>query len=112
MLSRAKNYPTAIPESTTLIVTNYTGDLIAPALKKYVACTNVFKGDANAQEGDGDCQSAMQAVNTGKLNKVLPGSEVFVEASGFKSGYTYELTVAALDYEGYQSAHTFYVTVK
>ena len=112
MLSRAKNYPTEIPESTTLIVTNYTGDLIAPALKKYVACTNVFKGDANAQGGDGECQNAMKAVNTGKLNKVLPGSEVFVEASGFKSGYTYELTVAALDYEGYQSAHTFYVTVK
>ena len=112
MLSRAKNYPTEIPSSTTFIVCNYTADIIAPALKKFIACTDVFKGDASAQAGDGDCKSALQAVNQGNLNKVLPGSEVWVDASGFKSGYTYEMTVAALDYEGMQTARKFYVTVK
>lgn len=113
LLSGAKNYPTVIPASTELILTNYTGEILAPAFKKYVACTNVFKGSDSAQDGNADCTSALQAVNESeKLNTVLDGSVVKIAAKGFKAGYTYELTIAALDYEGQQTARKFYVTVK
>ena len=111
-LSGAKNYPTAIPATSTFVLTNYTGEIIAPALKKHVACTNVFKDSDSAQDGNSACLSALQAVNQGDFNKVLDGSTVFVEATGFQTGYTYEIAISALDYEGMQTTRKFYVTVK
>ena len=113
LISGAKNYPTVIPASTDLILTNYTGEILAPALKKYVACTNVIKNGESAQGGNADCKSALTKINDGEdLNKVLDGSVVRISAEGFQAGYTYELTIAALDYEGQQTARKFYVTVK
>lgn len=113
MLSSAPNYATEIPAQTDLILTNFTGEILAPAFKKYVACTNVFKNGASAQGGDSNCTAVLKAVNGGEnLNKVLDGSVVRINGVEFQSGYTYELTIAALDYEGEQTARQFYVTVK
>lgn len=112
LCSSAKNYATGISSSTYFVLTNYFGEIIAPALKKHLACTNVFKGTASAQGGDAACKSALEAVNKGDLNKVLPGSTIFVSASGFQAGYVYELALSCLDYEGYQSTRKVYVTVK
>ena len=113
MLSSAPNYATEIPAQTDLILTNFTGEILAPAFKKYVACTNVFKNGASAQGGDRNCTAVLKAVNGGEnLNKVLDGSVVRINGVEFQSGYTYELTIAALDYEGEQTARQFYVTVK
>ena len=112
-LSTVKNYPTVIPTATELILTNYTGEILAPALKKYVACTNVFKSNVSAQGGNGACRSALKAVNGNvDMNQVLDGSVVTISVDGFQSGYTYELTLAALDYDGKQTARKFYVTVE
>ena len=109
-LSEVKNYPTKVPANTTFVLTNYTYELIAPALKKYVACTNVFKDAKSAQGGDADCISALQAVNAGEyFNKVIDGSNVFIPAEGFRSGYVYEIAISALDYEGMQTTRKFYV---
>ena len=113
MLSSAPNYATEIPAQTDLILTNFTGEILAPAFKKYVACTNVFKNGASAQGGDRTCTAVLKAVNGGEnLDKVLDGSVVRINGVEFQSGYTYELTIAALDYEGQQTARQFYVTVK
>ena len=69
-----------------------------------------------AQSGDATCQTlADYANNTENLfNTVISGKNlevVFAPKAGFE-GYTYEITYAAVDYNGYNVARKFYVTVK
>ena len=98
--------------------TTYTAEMFAPAFKKYIAVTNVYTPDkkASAQSGDATCQAlADYANNTENLfNTVISGKNlevVFAPKAGFE-GYTYEITYAAVDYNGYNVARKFYVTVK
>ena len=107
MLSQVENMPTVLEAANCVLVpTTYTGELIAPAFKKFVAVTNVKDAEGN------DVTSAEIAnVNTGKLNTVLAGSTTDVEFAG-KSGYTYEIVYSALDYSGKYSNVRYYVTVK
>lgn len=98
--------------------TTYTAEMFAPAFKKYIAVTNVYTPDkkASAQDGDATCQAlADYANNTENLfNTVISGKNlevVFAPKAGFE-GYTYEITYAAVDYNGYNTARKFYVTVK
>lgn len=91
-------------------LTSYTAELVVPAMKKFVAVTNVFKGSASAQDGDADCVTALNAANSGDFGKVIDGScktVTFVP----QSGYTYEIYYAGLDYSGKISARKFYVNV-
>ena len=104
--------PTVLEVANCVVVpTSYTGELLVPAFKKYVAVTNVFDGDESAQDGCADCIAALEAANSGDLNKVLAGTTNVVEFAG-KSGYTYEITYSALDYSGKYSNVKYYVTVK
>ena len=82
----------------TLYLSTYTGEIIAPAYKKYVAVTT--PGASN--------------LNTGDLNKVLDGSRIAVDVNvaGFESGKTYELTYQAVDYRGHYSTRKCYIQVK
>lgn len=107
MLSQVENMPTVLETANCVLVpTTYTGELIAPAFKKYVAVVGVKDAEGN------DVTSAEIAnVNTGKLNTVLAGSTTDVEFAG-KSGYTYEIVYSALDYSGKYSNVRYYVTVK
>lgn len=107
MLSQVENKPTVIEAvNCVLVPTTYTGELLVPAFKKYVAVVNVKDAEGN------DVTSAEIAnVNTGKLNTVLAGSTTDVEFAG-KSGYTYEIVYSALDYRGKYSNVRYYVTVK
>lgn len=107
MLSQVKNMPTELDAANCVLVpTTYTGELLVPAFKKYVAVVNVKDAEGN------DVTSAEIAnVNTGKLNTVLAGSTTEIEFAG-KSGYTYELVYSALDYSGKYSNVRYYVTVK
>lgn len=100
VLSQSKNMPTVIENGAVLVPTTYTAELLAPAFKKYVAITAVDGSTAN-----------LAAANTGDLNKVLDGSVRAVEFNG-ESGKTYELTYAALDYDGNIATVKYYVTVK
>lgn len=100
VLSQSKNMPTVIENGAVLVPTTYTAELLAPAFKKYVAITAVDGSTAN-----------LAAVNTGDLNKVLDGSVRAVEFNG-ESGKTYEVSYAALDYDGNVSTVKYYVTVK
>lgn len=100
VLSQSKNMPTVIENGAVLVPTTYTAELLAPAFKKYVAITAVDGSTAN-----------LAAANTGDLNKVLDGNVRAVEFNG-ESGKTYEVTYAALDYDGNVSTVKYYVTVK
>lgn len=114
VLSRAIHAPTAISASTNFFPTNMTAEVLAPALRKHVAVTNVYTTDLskNAQAGDAACKSALQAVNKDRMNKVLPGDVQEVHATGFQTGYVYEVALSCVDYEGMQATRKFYVYVK
>ena len=112
-LSQAKNNPTVITGATlSLIPTSYSMEYIAPAYKKLVGVTNVFKGSASAQAGDADCLAALEKVNAqAGLAEVLAGDTFKVEAT-FEAGYVYEVVYTAVDFYGKVDAKKFYVTVK
>lgn len=112
-LSQAKNNPTVITGKTlSLIPTSYSLEYIAPAYKKLVGVTNVFKGSASAQAGDDDCLAALNNVNGQEgVAEVLAGDTYEVEAT-FEAGYVYEVVYTAVDFYGKVDAKKFYVTVK
>ena len=114
-LSNSKEYPTVFAGEglANVFATSYTGEIIAPAFKKCIGVTNVFKDGDSAQNGCADCKAALDAVNDGEyFNEVFPGSRYGVAIENMKKGYTYEIFYSALDYSGKISARKFYVTVK
>ena len=114
-LSNSKEYPTVFAGEglANVFATSYTGEIVAPAFKKFIGVTNVFKDGDSAQNGCADCKAALDAVNDGEyFNEVFPGSRYGVAIENMKKGYTYEIFYSALDYSGKISARKFYVTVK
>ena len=114
-LSNSKEYPTVFAGEglANVFATSYTGEIIAPAFKKFIGVTDVFKDGDSAQNGCTDCKAALDAVNDGEyFNEVFPGSRYGVAIENMKKGYTYEIFYSALDYSGKISARKFYVTVK
>lgn len=114
-LSNSKEYPTVFAGEglANVFATSYTGEIIAPAFKKFIGVTNVFKDGDSAQNGCADCKAALDAVNDGEyFNEVFPGSRYGVAIENMKKGYTYEIFYSGLDYSGMISARKFYVTVK
>jgi hypothetical protein len=108
-VSRSKGVPTILKSGkVTFLPTSYTAEIIAPAFKKHVAVTNVFKGDKSAQGNDYDCQKALQNANQ-YLNKVLSGTTREIEVTFDNGGFTYEIAYSALDYSGKISMHKYYV---
>ena len=93
-----------------LYLSSYTGELIVPACKKYVAISGVYKNGAkvNANLSDLNFDASTD------LNITLDGnkSEVEVNASKLSAGNVYEVTYQALDYRGYTSTKKFYIEVK
>ena len=112
-LSQAKNNPSVITGKTLdFVAASYTMDYIAPAYKKLVGVTNVFKGSASAQAGDAECVAALNKVNEqGSVAKVLEG-DVFKVNATLEAGYIYEVVYTAVDFYGKVDAKKFYVTVK
>lgn len=112
-LSQAQNNPSVITGKTLdFVAASYTMDYIAPAYKKLVGVTNVFKGSASAQAGDAECVAALNKVNEqGSVAKVLDG-DVFKVQATLEAGYVYEVVYTAVDFYGKVDAKKFYVTVK
>lgn len=80
--------------STIFVATSYTGELLAPAYKKYV--------HVNGPEG---------ATVTGtNINKVIDGNIYKIGFEANKPG-TYEIVYEAVDYSGKTVTRTFYVKV-
>ena len=106
MLSSIKAAPTTIDKASAVLVpTSFTGEILAPACKKYVAVTKAY--DANGKLDE----AAAKAANTGDLNTVLEGGVRTVEFEG-EAGYTYEITYSAADFYGMTSTTKYYVRVK
>ena len=81
--------------STVLVASSYTGEIFAPAFKKYVHVTSFPTG----------------AHFTGtNLNKVIDGNLHKIGFEADKEG-TYEITYEAVDYSGVKVAKKFYVKV-
>ena len=119
-LSTDKAWPTSMiidgGNTTTLLVTTYTGEILAPAYKKFVGVTNVWKTDdedVSAVNGDATCKSLLVAANSLEyLDTPISGKVHRVPFSASTAGYTYEIVYSALDYAGYTSSRKFYVSVK
>lgn len=101
----------------TLYPTSFSGEIVAPAYKKFVAVTNVWKkGDrsVSAQNGDATCLKLMKAADsTGRLGQLIDGSNrscALMLADGC-TGYVYEITYTGLDYHGNTSTDHFYAEV-
>ncbi len=112
-MSQAKNMPTVIAGTTlSFIPTSYSLEYLAPAYKKLVGVTNVFKGNASAQDGDADCKAALDNVNAQEgVAEVLAGDTYTVDAT-FEPGYVYEVVYTSVDFYGKVDAKKYYVTVK
>lgn len=91
-----------------LFTTSYTGELIAPSYKKYVAITRAFNGTTPVQI------NATEVSNKAGLNKVIPGNQqrVALNVDALENGRTYEIVYTSLDYRGYTSTNLYYLTVK
>lgn len=119
VLSEIKSTPTEIEGATTLniVPTTYTAEIVAPAFKKHLAVTNVFKDGRSAQGDDPDCKSALASANQeDNMNVVIPGSfrnkkdgsVCSVKLVG-QRGYEYEIAYSALGYNGKAVTKKFYV---
>lgn len=109
IISRSKNYPTKVSESgLTLYPTTYSAEILSPIFKKHIACVNAFRGDKSAQGGNQACINALNAFNSGDLNKVLEGKTFTIPAM-VKKGYTYEIAYSALDYNGQIVTRRYYI---
>ena len=80
--------------STVLVASSYTGEIFAPAYKKYVHV-------------EGPTGAHVTGVN---LNKVIDGNLHKIGFEADKAG-TYEITYEAVDYSGFKVAKKFYVKV-
>ena len=116
IMSTDKNFPTVFTGNGAIMLypTSYNAEIAAPAYKKFVAVTNVYKNGTSAQDGDAACVAALNAANSNSpdFKKILQGGRygvAFVPATG---GYTYEVFYSALDYCGRISQRKYYVTVK
>ena len=114
MLSTIKSSPSVFNSASAVLVpTSFNAEILAPAFKKYVAVSNVIDAATgkNAYDGDATCVNVLKAANSGDLNKVLEGSTRTIEFNG-QSGYIYEITYSAVDYDGFISNSKYYITIK
>ncbi len=100
----------------TLYATSYTGEVVAPAYKKFVAVVNVTDNatKATAQGGDAALVAELKAINAGEyLADVRPGTQrrFALDASKMKAGHTYEILYTAVDYLGVTSTARYYISV-
>ena len=81
--------------STIFVASSYTGEILAPAYKKYVHVTDAPKG---------------AHVTGANLDKIIDGNLHKIGFETDKEG-TYEITYEAVDYSGVKVAKKFYVKV-
>jgi hypothetical protein len=104
--------------AVALVPTTYTLELLAPAFKKSVICTNVYRNGKTAQQGIPDMEAALEDVNNalkaGKFDlyegQSLKNAFIFDAKSEYE-GMTFEFAYTALDYAGKIAGRKFYLTV-
>lgn len=103
-------------DGITLYATSYTGEVLAPAYKKMVACVNVIDNATKktAQNNGGELLDELKSINkTQFIGEVCQGSQrrFPISVAGLKSGHTYEILYTAVDYLGVTSTARFYFTL-
>ncbi len=89
----------------TAVLTNLNAEMLVPAYKKHLVCTNAW--------GAADKRAAINAVNnSADVNKVLEGTQQKVSVNNLKRGVTYEFSYSALDFSGKQMTRKYYVKCK
>lgn len=114
-MSTAKGIPTIMTgngEAIELNLTSYTGELLAPAFKKFVAVTNVYKNGKDADSNPELMQALKTANNVKGFNEVISGDHYAAVFHPTVKGATYEIVYSSLDFHGYISQRKFYVHVK
>jgi hypothetical protein len=103
--------------AVALVPTTYTLELLAPAYKKSVICTNVYKNGKTAQQHVSDVEGALTEVNEALRTfflyegQSLKNAFIFDAKSEYE-GMTFEFAYTALDYAGKVAGRKFYLTVK
>lgn len=111
-VSRAKSQPTTVKKNAALVPTTWTFELVVPLCKKHIGVTNVFKGEASAQDGNADCRAKLIAANNCRdMNTVLCGDVRYIELNTLTAGYTYEIAYSGLDFHGKIATYKYYITV-
>jgi len=100
------DHATKVDGSVRLYPTSNTVELFAPAYKKYIGISNVYKADKTALS-QSEAISKAQAAAGDNFNKVIDG-DTYVVLNGEK-GYIYEVSYAAVDYHGLKTRRKFYV---
>lgn len=123
MMSTSKAFPTVFngTGAKALYLTSYTGEVVTPAYKKFVAITDVIKDGKSAKTNDAACLAEFNKVKAANkiqyngmnnMYAVLDGDQQAVALIVSSTGYTYEVVYSALDYLGKISTRKYYVKVK
>jgi len=99
--------------------TTLTGEIVAPAFKKYVAISGVWKvSDISSTDKAKDANDAVNAAAGKKyLNTVFDGAEfnmsngIEINTGKLKAGYVYEFIYECLGYNGMVAGKKYYIEV-
>jgi hypothetical protein len=108
MLSQSVELPTKCNAgSVTLLPTSYSVELFAPAYRKFVGISNVYKASDKSELSESEAIAAAQAAKGDNMGKVITRDDQ-VTIKG-KAGYIYEILYTAVDYHGVSTIKKFYI---
>ncbi|MBP3850268.1 MAG: hypothetical protein J6E43_05585 [Prevotella sp.] len=113
-ISRTHIAPTQIKKGTKLMIfpTTLTGEVVAPAFKKYIAVVDAWKFDANYNP----TEAVDNKFNTGAMNQVLDGNtyniqKPFEYTVNAPAGTVLEIIYECLGYNGKVAGKKYYIEV-
>ena len=113
-ISRTHIAPTQIKKGTKLMIfpTTLTGEIVAPAFKKYIAVVDAWKFDANYNP----TEAVANKFNTGAMNQVLDGNtyniqKPFEYTVNAPAGTVLEIIYECLGYNGKVAGKKYYIEV-
>lgn len=114
-MSTSKAMPTIFTGSGSieLNLTSYTKEILAPAYKKFVAVTNVYKNGKDA-DSDAALMNALKHANSVEsFNEVIDGDRYAVafDPDHSLNGAVYEIVYSSVDFSGNISQRKYYVKV-
>ena len=104
-MPQSKSIPIPVKgTSVKLWPTTYNAEILTPAYRKYVVCTNAYNEDGTKNV------SARDAFNNSSdlLNTVQYGEWKSIDAT-IQTGYTYEVLYMAVDFHGIVTARKYYM---
>ena len=104
-MPQSKSIPIPVKgTSVKLWPTTYNAEILTPAYRKYVVCTNAYNEDGTKNV------SAHDAFNNSSdlLNTVQYGEWKSIDAT-IQTGYTYEVLYMAVDFHGIVTARKYYM---